>query len=114
MNADKDNFVYLHHILDAIGLIEVYLKDIDYETFSANRMIFDAVARELEIIGEASNRIEKDFQKQYPDIPWRKIISFRNVIIHEYFNLDKPAVWKTCQINLPELKEIVLKILHKK
>lgn len=112
MKENKDNFVYIRHILEAIEKIESYIKDVDFNTFSSNNMIFDAVARELEIIGEASNRINKDFQKQYPDIPWRKVISFRNVVIHEYFNLDKPTVWKTCQNNLPQLKAIVLKILR--
>lgn len=113
MNKNKDNFVYVRHIRDAIEKIESYIKGVDFKTFSSNNLIFDAVARELEIIGEASNRIDRDFQKQYPDIPWRKIISFRNNIIHEYFNLNKNTVWQTCQNNLPELKVIILQILDK-
>ncbi len=113
MNENKDNFVYVRHILDAIEKIESYLKGVSFDKFSSDSLIFDAVSRELEIIGEASNRIDKAFQRQYPDIPWRKVISFRNIIIHEYFNLKKNTVWQTCQNNLPELKGVVLKILDK-
>ena len=111
MKENKDNLVYVKHMLDAIEQIEDYLKDVDYKTFSSNKMIFDAVLRELSIIGEASNRIDKDFQKKYPDIPWRKVVGLRNTIIHEYFNVNKNTVWQTCQNNLPELKAIVLQIL---
>ena len=111
MKENKDNLAYIHHILDAIKQIELYLKGVDFETFSSNRMIFDAVVRELEIIGEASNNIEDDFQKQYPDIPWRKVIGTRNTIIHEYFEINKNIIWKTCQKNIPELKKIVVKII---
>ena len=111
MNENKDNLVYARHVLEAIGQIETYLKGIDFAAFSANRMVFDAVVRQLEIIGEASNRIDEQFKKQYPDIPWRKVIGTRNMIIHEYFNIDKKVVWKTCQENIPELKSIFLKII---
>jgi uncharacterized protein with HEPN domain len=110
MSEDKDNLVYVHHMVDAIKKIEKYLEGIDYETFSSNDMIFDAVTRELEIIGEASNNIDEDFQRQYPNIPWRKVIGTRNLLIHEYFGINKKVIWDACQVDIPELKTIVLKI----
>ncbi len=111
MNNDKDELAYIGHIQEAIGAIEKYLEGVDFEKFSQNGMIFDAVTRELEIIGEAANRISDDFQKQYPDIPWRKVIGMRNTITHEYFGINKRVIWKTCKENLPELEAIVNKIL---
>ncbi len=113
MNNNKDEFAYIGHIKEAIGVIKKYLEGVDFEKFSQDRMIFDAVTRELEIIGEAANRISDDFQKQYPDIPWRKVIGMRNTIIHEYFGINKRVVWKTCEKNLPELEEIINNILSK-
>lgn len=108
----NDNFTYIEHMLEAIEKIESYLKGVDFEKFSQDNMLFDAVVREVEIIGEASNRISDDFQKQYPDISWHKVISMRNILIHEYFGVDKELVWSTCQENLPELKDIFLKIIE--
>ena len=108
----KNNFTYVEHVLEAIEKIELYLKGLTLETFSQNDMIFDAVVREIMIIGEASNRITDDFQKQYTDIPWHKVISMRNVLIHDYFEVDKELVWETCKKNLPELKNIFVKILE--
>ena len=107
----KDNFTYIEHVLEAIGKIESYIKDTDFEKFSQNDLVFDAVVREITIIGEASNRITDDFQKQYPDIPWHKVVSMRNVLIHDYMDVDKELVWETCRKNLPELKDIFSKIL---
>ena len=111
MSENKDNLVYIRHVLEAIGQIETYLNGVDFVSFSANRMIFDAVTRQLEIIGEASSRIDDQFKKLYPDIPWRKVIGTRNKIIHEYFNIDKNVVWQTCQEDIPELKSIFQNII---
>lgn len=111
MKENKDPLVYVGHIKEAIGKIREYLDGVDFERFSKDSMIFDAVVRELEIIGEASNRIEEDFQKNYPDIPWRKMVGMRNTIIHEYFGINKEVVWNTCGKSLDELDKIVSIIL---
>jgi uncharacterized protein with HEPN domain len=108
----KDNLTYIEHILAAINKIEMYLEDANFEKFSQNDMMFDAVVRELEIIGEASNNISEEFQKQYPGIPWQKVVSMRNVLIHEYFGVDKGLVWSTCQDDLQNLRAITEKIIR--
>jgi len=105
--------VYLKHILEAILKIESYIDGFSFKQFSQDNKTIDAVVRELGIIGEAANNISKTFQKENPKIPWSKIISMRNFIIHEYFGLDKPTVWRTCQKRLPELKEQIRSILKK-
>ncbi len=101
----KNNFVYIKHIIEATDKIETYIRGVDFAIFSSNSIIFDAVIRELEIIGEAAGKIDEEFQKQYPDIPWRKIIGARNILIHEYFGINKKIVWDTCQNDLKELKQ---------
>lgn len=109
--SDLTDYNFVEHALDAIKKIESYLDGVDFETYCANDMLFDAVVREIEIIGEASNNISVEFQKKHPDIPWHKVISMRNTLIHEYFGVDKELVWNTCLENLPELKNIFSKIL---
>jgi uncharacterized protein with HEPN domain len=107
----KNDKIYIEHILEAIQTIETYKKDLDFDAFLKNKMASDAIIRELEIIGEASNNISEEFQKEHEDIPWRKIIGIRNTLIHEYFGVNKKVIWDTCENDLPKLREILEKIL---
>lgn len=101
------NKVRLLHIIDAINEIENYLQDSNVETFVNNSMMFNATLRQLEIIGEASNRLSEDLLTENPSIPWARIIGLRNLVIHEYFGIDDLTIWNIIKINLPELKEKV-------
>jgi uncharacterized protein with HEPN domain len=97
----------LLHIIDAINEIEDYIQNSDLETFVANSMMFNATLRQLEIIGEASNRLSEDLLNENPSIPWSRIIGLRNLVIHEYFGIDDLTIWNVIKINLPDLKEKV-------
>lgn len=107
----KDNAVYLKDILAAIIKIEKYSKGVDFKLFSSDDMRHDAVLRQLEIIGEAANRLSTDFKKQNPSLPSREAIDLRNLLIHGYDDVDLEIVWKTLINDLPELKKQVKKIL---
>lgn len=105
---------YIHFIEDiagAIDKIEKYTKDMDYERFSENEMIIDAVVRNFEVIGEAMNNIPNEIKEKYPDVEWSDAVGFRNVLIHNYFGLDTEAVWDTINENIPELKKHIKQIL---
>ena len=91
----RDDNVYLHHILDAIGLIEEYTRGMSENGFLSNSMAHDAVVRQLEIIGEAARNISDGFKKDHAQLPWGKMMGIRNKIIHEYFNVNYAIVWDT-------------------
>ena len=80
----KDDKKYLHHILDAIAEIETYAVDIDWEDKKSER----AIERCLEIIGEAANKLSKDFQKKSDEIQWDLVIGMRHKLIHDYFGIQ--------------------------
>ena len=107
----KDDQVYLRHILDAIGKIETYLKGQTYESFCKNDMMIDAVVRELEIVGEATNNLSEHLRQSHPGIPWRDAIDMRNFLIHEYFGVRTQVVWDTCESDLPLMKRLISKLI---
>ncbi len=109
--STKDETMYLGHIRDAIEKIESYTGDVSYEQFLSNSMIIDAVVRQLEIIGEASNNLSEDFRKNYAQVPFRDIIDMRNILIHGYAGVNDKIVWDTCKKNLPDLKKFIVDAL---
>ena len=111
MRNKKDNTVYLYHIKDAISKIREYTSRHSYEEFINNEWDQDAIVRNLEIIGEAANNIDQSVRQQYPVIPWRKIIDFRNVVAHDYADLDTSVVWEIISRDLVELSSQIEKII---
>jgi uncharacterized protein with HEPN domain len=98
---------YLAHIIEAIRRIDCYTEGMDERAFLGNQLVQDAVIRNLEIIGEASNNIEKhypDFADSYPDLPLSFAYQMRNVLAHSYFKVDLGIVWKTIRRDLPGLR----------
>jgi uncharacterized protein with HEPN domain len=111
---DKNYLIYLAHISEAIEIIEEYLADSDFEKFVADQKTVDAVIRKIEIIGEAASNVSEKFQKKYPEIAWRGMISARNRMIHGYFDINQKAIWEICKEDLPILKKQIKKILNDK
>jgi len=107
----RNDRAYLTHIRDAIDTIEEYLEVVSYEEFTSNKMIIDAVVRELEIIGEASNNLSEAFRERHPDIVWRRMKDMRNFLIHEYFGVNIKVVWDTCKEDLPKLSKLINDLL---
>ncbi len=66
-----------------------------------------AVERRIEIIGEAARRVSPAFQDAHPDIPWRKIVAQRNILIHEYGEVDDEIMWDVARISVPELVRLL-------
>ena len=99
--------VRLQHILEAAKEIIKYVNGVTFNEFSENSMMLNASVRQLEIIGKASNKLSKHIHLENSTIPWRTIIGFRNVIVHEYFGLDDKIVWTVIQNEIPSLIEKV-------
>jgi len=99
---DKERIAY---ILDALAEIEKYLTNVSQEEFLNNSEKKYATIKQIEIIGEACNRISEDLKTEHPEIAWRPINGFRNISIHEYFGVNFELVWEIATINLPLLKE---------
>ena len=97
---------YLSHILRAIERIGRYTTGMDEAGFLNSELVQDAVIRNIEIIGEASNnilRVAPEFAAQHDDVPWQVMYTMRNRVSHGYDKVDLEIVWKTIQSDLPGL-----------
>ncbi len=106
----KDDSIYIDHILHSINRILTYTSGKDQNSFKGDQVTQDAVVRQLEIIGEATKRISKEFREEYPDIPWSDMAGMRDVLIHDYIDVDVDIVWKTVSEDVPFLKGLIEKI----
>jgi len=108
---------YLEHIAEAIERATGYLQPVpDLAAFKKNPQVQDAVVRNIEIIGEAVNKINStapDFIEQHSELPWAQMRGMRNVAIHEYFFVNLEIVWTTVKDDLPKLKQQVDALLKR-
>ena len=101
----------LQDILDSIAKAERYTRDMDFGTFSADEKTVDAVARNIEIIGEAVRHVPPEIQKRSPQVPWAEMRGMRNVVAHEYFELSLRILWETVRQDLQRVPPLLEEIL---
>ena len=102
---------YLYDIITSINSIYEYLGESrDFNEYSENKLFRRAVEWELEIIGEASNRILK-LDSEFPIDNARKIVDLRNWVIHGYDKVDDVIIWGILTNHLPKLKDQVEKLM---
>jgi uncharacterized protein with HEPN domain len=103
--------VYLLDILDSARLVLGYVKGKNADAFRQDFLLQDSVIRRLAVIGEAARRISKDTRYRLPHIAWPTMIAMRNVMVHEYDEIDLTIVWDTVHEDLPRLVAELEKIV---
>jgi uncharacterized protein with HEPN domain len=93
----------LRDILNSAEAIQSYLGGVSHESFTANLEKQDAVLRRFEIIGEAASRLSPETQSMFPGLPFRSMRGMRNIIAHDYGEVDIDLVWNTATNDLPVL-----------
>jgi uncharacterized protein with HEPN domain len=103
MPLSKRDPANLLDMLEASEKVQCFLKDKTREAFLDDDMLQAAVERNIGIIGEAARRISEELKQEHPEIPWRKIIAQRNVLIHEYDDIDYKEIWVVATLHLSRL-----------
>ena len=101
----------LQHILEAIDRIIRYTSGKTYEDLVSDDMMYYAVVKNIEIIGEAANMLTPLFVATHPQTPWKQVKGMRNYIVHEYFQIDDTVVWGVVTKNIPQLKDEITKYI---
>ena len=113
LSVSRDVRLYLEDVLCACRKIGRFTQGMTLESFTADELTYDAVLRNLEVIGEAAKRVPEPTRQQMPDVPWRAIAGFRDFLAHAYFALDNTIVWSAVQDEVPKLGESVACFLER-
>lgn len=111
VNRDKNVLDHIEQYCDQIGET-VALFGSDYNVFSSNNTYRNACCMCLLQIGELTNVLSDDFKDTHPDIPWKQIKGFRNIVAHAYGTIEAPIVWDIVTTDIPELKDYCRKCLE--
>ncbi|HLA80235.1 MAG TPA: DUF86 domain-containing protein [Thermoleophilia bacterium] len=98
---------WLLDMLNASRKALSYASGLTKAEFLASSRDQDATLRQLTIVGEAAKRVSAEFRGGHPEIPWKRIAGFRDVVVHDYFRADVQEVWRIVQEDLPALVAIL-------
>lgn len=90
-------------MLQASRKILEYAVGLNEERFRTSGLHQDAILRQLTIVGEAAKRVSVELRASHPEVPWRQISGFRDVVVHEYARVDLQEVWRIVREDLPDL-----------
>ena len=106
----KDNQLYLIHISECINRIEEYVAE-GKESFLGDAKTQDAVLRNLQILSESTQHLSETLKDAHPEIDWKRIAGFRNILVHDYLGINLVRVWEIVERYLPKLKEKIDEIV---
>jgi uncharacterized protein with HEPN domain len=102
--SEREWKLFLKDAQKSANRIIEYIKGMDRKEFFYDHKTFDAVMRNIEIIGEAIKHIPSEIREKYKEIEWKKIAGLRDIVVHEYFGIDEDIIWDVVENKVPELK----------
>jgi len=111
MQPEAKDAAYLWDMLDAARAVREFVARRSFSDYVADRMLRGAVERHLEIIGEAANRVSRGFREAHAEIPWQRIVAQRNMLTHEYGEIEHALVWRVATTRIPELIQELERLL---
>lgn len=103
--------IRVQHILEAIEMVEVFMRGRTIDDLYSDAMLRFAVVKQLEVVGEAASRLSTGTLDREPGVPWKQVVLMRHLLVHDYYRIDVPTVWSTVNVDLGPLKEAILRLL---
>lgn len=110
--SKRSDIQLLQDMREATARVLKYTAGLDERMFLEDEQVIDAVARNIQIIGEAASRISKEFREAHPQIEWPGIIGMRHRLVHDYFEVEEKLVWRVIETKLPEFLDQLEAILR--
>lgn len=111
MPPEDRNTAYLWDLVQTSREILAFVEGKTFKDYAQDRMLQMATERGLQILGDAARRLSEDFRASHPDIPWSGIIGQRNVVVHDYADLDNVRIWRVLDQDLPKLLQQIERLL---
>jgi uncharacterized protein with HEPN domain len=111
MPPESRDPAYLWDMLAAARAIRQFTEGVSFEEYGRNLLLQSAVERQLEILGEAARRTSPNFKNVHPEIPWRQIVGLRNVLAHEYGDIQHHRLWQVATQSIPSLISVLVNLL---
>ena len=108
----KSDIEFLKHILKECDFLMLKTVGLTEEDFYKDETLQRAFSRCLEIIGEATKRVDFEFRMRYKEIPWKEMAGMRDIMIHYYEGVDYMVVWSTVISKIPELHFQISEIIN--
>lgn len=97
----------LQHIIQAIDNVMEFKEGLDFDGFKSNKLVFFAIVKNVEIIGEAVYMLSKEFKESHTELPWDDIAGMRHVLVHDYYQITPARVWDTVTTDLVVMRSMV-------
>ena len=101
-SGDMTDGIFLMHIVDALKETMEFTDGVEMPEFLDSKMLVRAVTSSFEIAGEATKNLTMEFRDSHPEVRWREMAGFRDVLIHGYFGIDETQLWKGAKEFAPE------------
>ncbi len=104
--------LYLRDIVEAVDFVAQFIRGLDRAAFQQSELVRSAVVHKLSIVGEAAAHVPEQVRSRHPEVPWPKIVAFRNIMVHAYFGIDWDEVWRAATRECPALKVQIESVLQ--
>ena len=102
--------LYIADMREFCARVAEYTDGLSREDFEKTRLVYDATLRNLELIGEAARNVPDEVRAKAPDVPWRRVVAVRNILIHGYLGIDNDVIWDIVQNEIGKLLRALEKL----